>query len=115
MKKHYEPFWWTWFSTGGTISAFLLPILLLIFGILIPYGWVKAPAYKYIYNLLDPLISRIIFFVIISLSMLHWAHRFRFTLYDGLQLQRFSTYLAFLCYGSAIIISLISGYFLWNF
>ena len=32
------------------------------------------------------------------LSLLHWAHRFRYTLFDGLQLERLRTPINLLCY-----------------
>jgi fumarate reductase subunit D len=38
--------------------------------------------------------------------LFHSAHRFRFTLYDGLQLRRFATPIAVLCYGGALVGSL---------
>jgi fumarate reductase subunit D len=38
--------------------------------------------------------------------LFHAAHRFRFTLYDGLQLRRFATPIAVLCYGTALVGSL---------
>jgi fumarate reductase subunit D len=36
------------------------------------------------------------------LSLLHWAHRFRYTLYEGLQLKRLRTAINLLCYGAAL-------------
>jgi fumarate reductase subunit D len=38
--------------------------------------------------------------------LFHWAHRFRYTLHDGLQLARLETPIAVLCYGGAIVGSL---------
>ncbi len=115
MKIHTEPFWWSLFGAGGTISALLMPILLIIFGIAIPLGWVDVPAYEYFHGLVEPLIIRVVLMGIISLSLFHWAHRFRFTLYEGLQLHRYRQPIAILCYGSAIVITVITVYSLWNF
>jgi fumarate reductase subunit D len=33
---------------------------------------------------------------------MHWAHRFRYALYDGLQLKRLRRPISFLCYGAAL-------------
>jgi fumarate reductase subunit D len=35
--------------------------------------------------------------------LFHSAHRFRFTLYDGLQLRRLATPITVLCYGGALV------------
>jgi fumarate reductase subunit D len=43
---------------------------------------------------------------LLVLMLFHGAHRFRFTLYDGLQLRRLATPIAVLCYGGALLGSL---------
>jgi fumarate reductase subunit D len=35
--------------------------------------------------------------------LFHWAHRFRYTLHDGLQLRKLEAPLAALCYGGAVV------------
>ncbi len=115
MKLHVEPFWWSLFGAGGAISAIFLPILLLIFGLAIPLGWIEAPAYEQLAELITPVISKLLLFSIIALSLFHWAHRFRFTLEEGLQLQHWDRPIAIICYGSAILITLFTGFTLWNF
>lgn len=115
MKIHTEPFWWSLFGAGGAISALVMPILLVIFGIAIPLGWIDVPSYEYVKGLVEPLAVRVALLGLISLSLFHWAHRFRFTLYEGLQLHRYNQTIAIFCYGSAIVISLITVYSLWNY
>jgi fumarate reductase subunit D len=115
MKIHTEPFWWSLFGAGGAISALFLPILLIIWGIAIPLGWVDAPAYEHMQKLTGAIIAKLLLLAIISLSLFHWAHRFRFTLHEGLQLHRFSKIIAFICYGTAIIVTVITAYSLWTF
>ena len=44
-----------------------------------------------------------------------WAHRFRFTLYDGLQLNHLYGLIAVLSYGGATVLTLIAAYVFWNF
>ena len=46
VKRHPEPFLWLLFSAGGVISAMLMPILLLLFGIAVPLRWMVAPDYQ---------------------------------------------------------------------
>ena len=110
MKRTYEPFWWTLFSAGGTIAAFVLPVLMLVFGVAVPMGWMKPITYSDIFVLVDNLLIRLILFGVISLSMFHWAHRFRYTLYEGLQLHRFKAVILYACYGSAVFFSALSLY-----
>ncbi|MCH7515126.1 MAG: fumarate reductase subunit D [Bacteroidetes bacterium] len=115
MKFHAEPFWWSLFGAGGAISALVLPVLLVFFGIAMPFGWVDVPSYEYLHQLVEPLMVRLILLAIISLSLFHWAHRFRFTLYDGFQLHRINLLIAIICYGSAVVITVYTAYSLWNF
>lgn len=115
MKIHTEPFWWSLFGAGGALSALFLPILLIIFGIAIPFGWVEPPSYELLSNITSTLAARLLLLGLISLSLFHWAHRFRFTLHEGLQLHRYSKIIAVLCYGFAIIIAAITAYTVWNF
>lgn len=110
MKKSTEPFWWALFGAGGVLSALFLPVLLFLTGIAFPLGWVQPPSYEQLHSIFQPMISRALIFGIITFSMFHWAHRFRFTLEDGLQLKKFDVVISVLCYGLAILTSLFAGY-----
>lgn len=111
MKNRiYEPFWWSLFGAGGAISALVLPIFVVIFGLAIPLSWIEPPSFTAMSSLLHNWVIRLIIVIIITLSMLHWAHRFRFTLDEGLQLHKYDRVIAFICYFSAIGVGLISGY-----
>ncbi len=114
MKRTIEPFWWSLFGAGGAIAALFLPVLLFLNGLAIPLGWIEAPSYEHLLSLAKHPLTRAFLFVVISFSLFHWAHRFRFTLYDGLQLKHLNELIAVLCYGSAIAITLAAGVTLWN-
>ncbi len=114
MKKHIDPFWWTLFGAGGALSALFLPALLFFTGIAFPLGWFTTPPYEYLHSLVSPWYVRLFFLAIISLSLFHWAHRFRFTLYEGLQLHHFDLIIPILCYGTAIAGSIFAALTLWN-
>ncbi len=114
MKKSSDPFWWVFFSAGGILSAFFLPILILLNGLLIPLGWIEAPQYPELFTLLKHPLTRIFLFGLISFSLFHWAHRFRYLLYDGLQLKRFNAPIAFSSYGIAIVATVVAGVILWS-
>ena len=92
---------WLLFSAGGMASALVAPMLLLLFGVLLPLG-VAAPDHAHLASLLRHPLTQITLLVVCVLSFLHWAHRFRYTLYDGLQLKRLSRPINFLCYGAAL-------------
>jgi fumarate reductase subunit D len=92
---------WLLFSAGGMVSALVAPVLLLIFGVVVPLG-VVAPDQPHLASVLGHPLTQLALLVVCVLSFLHWAHRFRYTLYDGLQLKRLSRPINFLCYGAAL-------------
>jgi fumarate reductase subunit D len=114
MARPITPFLWLLFSAGGTIAALLFPVHLLLTGLAFPLGWLTAPSYESLHHLVQHPVTRLYLFVIISLPLFHWAHRFRYTLYDGLQLKHLTELIAFLCYGTALVGSVVAGYTLWN-
>jgi fumarate reductase subunit D len=99
--KTMEPFWWSLFSVGGVVAAFLVPVHLFLHGLAIPLGWVSVSHARLLALVGQPLV-KIYLFVLIALPLYHWAHRFRFILED-LGLHRFRAPIAVLCYGSAIV------------
>ena len=110
-----EPFFWSLFSSGGMLAALLLPALMFALWIAIPLGWLPAPTHQTLVVFIGHPISRLLLLGIISLSALHWAHRFRFTLYDGLQLKHLFGLIATICYGGATILIAVAAYVLWIF
>jgi fumarate reductase subunit D len=114
MKKTTKPFWWGLFGAGGAFSALFIPVLLFINGLAIPLRWIEAPGYEDLWPLVQHPLTRLFLFVLISLSLFHWAHRFRYTLYDGLQLKHLNELVAVICYGSAMVVTLAAGYTLWG-
>jgi fumarate reductase subunit D len=104
-KRRLEPLLWLAFSGGGVVSAVFLPVLVLLFGLAIPLGWVR-PDYNYLHAIFSFWLTRLVMLGLIVLMLFHWAHRFRYTLHDGLQLRRLEAPLAVLCYGGAVVGSL---------
>ena len=113
-KTTNEPFFWVLFSVGGVVAAFLLPVHLLLFGIAIPLGWISAPSYETLRLLIAHPIARLYLFTLCSLPLFHWAHRFRYTLYDGLQIKHLNALIFTFCYGGAVLGTLVAGYLLWK-
>lgn len=111
-KRSNEPFLWSLFSAGGVVAAMLIPVLLFLFGLAFPLGWLDAPSYQGTLALFRHPVARLMLFVLCSLPLFHWAHRFRFTLYDGLQIKHLNEVIAVVCYGGAIAGTLLAGYLL---
>jgi fumarate reductase subunit D len=114
IKRHPEPLLWMLFSAGGVLSGMLMPALLLMLGLAFPLGWVAAPSYEGISSLLaNPLVC-LVLLALCTLSLFHWAHRFRHTLYDGLQIKHLNEVIAVLSYGAAVVGSAAAAYLLWQ-
>jgi len=113
-KKTIEPLLWTLFSAGGVLAALLLPIHVLLFGVAIPLGLLPDPGRGDLLHLLHHPLTRIYLFVLCTFALFHAAHRFRFTLYDGLQIKHLNEVINPLCYGGAIVGALVAAYLLWQ-
>ena len=74
----------------------------------------EPPSYEVAHRLLTHPVTRLYLFVLIALPLFHWAHRFRYTLYDGLQLKHLTALIAVLCYGAALLGTAMTAYLLWN-
>jgi fumarate reductase subunit D len=103
-----EPFWWALFGAGGTVAALLVPIHIFLHGIAVPLGWVSINP-----SLFGHPLVKLYFFVLISLPLYHWAHRFRYTLYD-LGVKGMRQLIAVLCYGSAVVGTIATLWILWR-
>lgn len=109
-----EPLLWILFSAGGVVAAFLIPVHLFLQGLAFPLGWAKTPEYSSVAELVAHPLVRIYLFVFCSVPLFHFAHRIRYTLYDGLQIKHLNEVIAFCCYGSAVVGTLAAGFLLWN-
>jgi succinate dehydrogenase subunit D len=113
-KRPIEPLLWLLFSAGGMLSALLMPILVFLFGVAFPLEWITRPRHESLLTIVRHPIMRFALFGICMLSLAHWAHRFRYTLYDGLQIKHLNDLVAVLCYGGAIVGSLAAAYLMWQ-
>jgi fumarate reductase subunit D len=108
-KRPIEPFVWLLFSAGGMAAAMLVPVLLLLFGVAFPLGWLEPPDHAHLLAVLRNPLTRLVLLALCVLALFHWAHRFRFTLYDGLQLKRYADLINLVCYGGAVVGSLLAA------
>ncbi len=98
-----EPLWWALFVAGMGVIALVLPIHIFMQGVAIPLGWVPHGSSGTVMRaLLTNPIVKLYLFVVISLAFFHWAHRFRYFVYD-LGVRSGRMLMAILCYGAAIL------------
>jgi fumarate reductase subunit D len=112
-RRRVEPLVWLMFSAGGVIAAVLLPSLVLLFGLAIPLGWLDPPNHEHLLAVLTHPLTFVVLLCAFVLMLVHSAHRFRYTLYDGLQIKRKRT-VAVLCYGAAVAGSVATVAVLWS-
>ena len=110
-----EPLLWLLFSAGGVVAALVIPVLLLLFGLAFPLGWLSPPSHAHMFAVLGHPLSRVTIFVSCTLLLFHWAHRFRFTLYDALQIKHLNEVIVLLCYGAVLVATAAAGYLVWQF
>ena len=115
MKRSREPFLWALFSGGGMLAAMLMPGLILVLWLAPAYGWGEGMNYDDLRETLGHPLVRLAIAVFVTLCLFHWAHRFRFTLYDGLQLYHLNQLVAVVTYGAASVLSALAAYQLWMF
>ena len=114
-KRLIEPFLWLLFSGGGVLAALLLPVLVFLFGVAFPLGWLPAPGHEHLLAVLRHPLTRMILFLVCLLGLFHWAHRFRYTLYDGLQIKHLNELVFVCCYGTALAGTIVAAYLLSTF
>jgi fumarate reductase subunit D len=77
MAKSNKPLVWGPFAAGGTLTAFLTPVLVLV-TLVQPRGF----SYESIHGLAAHWAGKLVLVALIGLSLWSAAHRLRITLYD---------------------------------
>ena len=111
-RRRIEPLVWLMFSAGGVLAAVVLPSLILLFGLAFPLGWLDPPDHRHLLAVIGHPLTFVVLLGMVVLMLVHSAHRFRYTLYDGLQIKKKRT-VAVLCYGAAIVGSVAMFAALW--
>jgi fumarate reductase subunit D len=87
VRRGPEPLLWLLFSAGGVMAALFLPVLVFLFAIAIPLGWLPEPDRAQVLGLLGHPVVALVLLGVCVLALFHWAQRFRYTLFDGLLLK----------------------------
>ena len=114
-KRHVEPLVWLMFSGGGVMAAVFLPSLAFLFALAFPLEWIDRPDRDHLVAVLGNPLTFLFLLGMFVVLLVHSAHRFRYTLYDGLQVKHKAA-TAVVCYGtaaigaiSAVVILLVAG------
>src|SRR5262245_54894347 len=105
MARSNEPLWWGPFSAGMMVGALFVPALILLTGFLLPA--MRPNSAEAVRRVFDFPLTRLFLVVVISLSFFHFAHRFRYVIFD-LGVHGGKTLIAVLLYGAAIAATVIS-------
>ena len=110
MARSNKPLVWSLFAAGGTVAAFVLPVLALL---MLMAGYGNAPAglsYETMRAFAANWLGKLILFGVIGLCLWHAAHRLRTALH-GLGL-RADKAVAVFGYGIAALGTLLTLYYL---
>ena len=110
MARSHKPVVWSLFAAGGTFSALVTPVMILVSGLAIAFGLLPAEALSYerMLGLVQHPIGKGLIFLAVFLPAWHAAHRLRITAHDyGL---RADTAVATVCYALAALATLVTIY-----
>ncbi len=110
-KRSNEPAVWFLFGLGGFVTAYLLPINILLFGILFPIGIFSWPGYRPMLHLLENPLTRLYIIILCFFGFFHAAHRIRLTLNDFLRIKHLNEAMGYILYGLAGLGSLVAFYY----
>ena len=107
--KSHKPIVWGLFAGGGTLAAFLVPVLIIVTGFM-PLAFDHVLSYDRVHAFADNWIGKLILFGIIGMLIWHAAHRLRITAHDfGI---RADLAVAIVVYCLAGLVTVLSGVFL---
>ncbi len=82
MAKSNKPIFWSLFAAGGTLAAFLAPVLALLFLLLSINHAPDLMSYARLHAFAANWFGKLFLFGVVTLFLWHAAHRLRVTVYD---------------------------------
>ena len=112
MAKSNKPIFWSLFAAGGTLAAFLAPVLVLLF-LLAALGYAPTLlSYAQLHTFAAHWFGKLFLWGVISLFLWHAAHRLRVTLHDfGLRQDSLVAVVVYLAAAAGTTLSLV---YLWR-
>lgn len=108
-----EPIFWGMFSVGGMAIAFFFPALILITGLLAPFGGVgDLLSYSNMTMIAQNFFGKLVIWGVISVSMWHVCHRLYHGMHD-LRLDMARGFFKVFWYGIAAVITVVCAAYLW--
>lgn len=100
-----ELVFWSLFSAGGMVTAFLIPVHVAILGIAFAAGWLpdEALSYRQVVEFAGHPVAKLYLALLVILPLYHWAHRFRYAIHHQLGIHGGRGIVAILCYGTAVL------------
>ena len=82
MAKSNKPIFWSLFAAGGTLAAFLAPVLVLLL-LMVSLGHTPdLLSYAKLHAFASNWLGKLFLLAVITLFLWHAAHRMRVTVYD---------------------------------
>lgn len=108
MAKSNKPIFWSLFAAGGTLAAFLAPVLALLF-LLTALGYTpELFSYANMHAFAAHWFGKLFLFGVITLFLWHAAHRLRVTVFDfGLRQDSLAAVVVYLIAGAGTVYTLI--------
>lgn len=115
MAKSNEAIVWALFAGGGTLAAFITPVMVLITGLLIPFGLLSEDtlAYDKMLAMARNPIGKLLLFIVVFLPLWHAAHRVNASLHE-LGIRRGRRIVMLLCYGTPVLAGIIAAAYLFG-
>jgi fumarate reductase subunit D len=109
MPRHRDPLLWSLFGAGGMLTALALPAVVFVLYVAAPLGLFGSLERGPLLIVMGHPLTRLAAFVVVALGLIHAAHRFRYTLYDGLQLYHLRGFISAVTYGVALALLVLAA------
>jgi len=115
MARSNKPIVWSLFAAGGTVTAFIVPVLIFVLGLAVPFGLLSPDdlSYAKVYGVIAHPLGRLIMFGLIMLSLWHAAHRSRTTVHDlGIRNDHVTAIICYCVAGLGMVLAGVSMFLL---
>ena len=109
MAKSNKPIFWSLFAAGGTLAAFLAPVLALLFLLVSINHAPDLMSYARLHAFAAHWFGKLLLFGVVTLFLWHAAHRLRVTFFDfGLRKDSLVAIVVYLVAGIGTIVTALA-------